>query len=197
MNASAPRRERGLRERIIDTATRMFAEHGFSGTSVRKLAEACGCTKPALYYYFDNKETLFREVVAIHMDRTSRMLAEAIDSPGPVRVRVHASVAAFVQYAQAEPIVMRLLQRIETKPEEGAPEVNIMATRELHLQMISNLLQQGIASGQLRLDVAPADCALVFAGTLSFQFEMALARGVWDAQQIHRTADLIFDGISA
>lgn len=196
MNAAAER-ERGLRERIIEIATRLFAEHGFSGTSVRKLVEACGCTKPALYYYFDNKETLFREVVAMHMDRTSRMIAEAVDGPGPVRARIHAAVAGFVAYARAEPTVMRLLQRIETQPEDGAPEVNIMATRELHLQMLSKLVQQGIESGQLRAGMAPLDCALVLAGALSFQFELALARDAWDEQQIHRTVDLIFDGISA
>lgn len=186
-----------LRARIVEVATRMFAEHGFSGTSVRNLAAECGCTKPALYYYFDSKEGLFREVARVHMDRTSRMIGEAVEGPGPVRERIRRSVEAFVEYARAEPMTMRLLQRIETQTEDGAPEINVMAMRELHVHMISTLLEQGIAAGQLRPGLEPLEAALVLAGTLSFQFEMALATGAWDEARIHRTIDLIFEGISA
>ena len=194
---SAKDAERGLRTRILEEATRMFAENGFSGTTVRQLVAACGCTKPALYYYFDSKETLFQEVVALHMNKTSELLRAIIASSGSIRERIHGSIGAFVAYARAEPLTMRLLQRIETRPEEGAPEIEIMATRELHLGMISTVIEQGIVSGQLRSDVVPLDSAMVLAGTMSFQFELALATGVWDVERIHRTVDLIFDGISA
>lgn len=187
---------RGLRERIIEAATRLFADNGFSGTSVRELVAACGCTKPALYYYFDSKETLFREVVALHVGKTSEMLRETIVGAGSVRERIHRSVSAFVDYARAQPVVMQLLQRVETQPEEGAPDVGSMATRELHLSMVSAVVSQGISSGQLRTDLIPRDSAMVLAGTLSYQFELALATGVWDVDRIHRTVDLIFDGIS-
>lgn len=190
------RGERDLRTRIIDAATRLFAEHGFSGTTIRQVVAACGCTKPALYYYFDSKETLFREVVALHLGTTSAMIRAAIEGEGPVRERLHQSVVTFVEYARAQPAVMRLLQRIETQPEDGAPDLAIMATRELQLDLISTLIAQGVASGQLRADVSPRDSAMVLAGTLSFQFELALATSVWDIERMHRTMDLIFDGIS-
>lgn len=188
---------RGLRERIIQTATELFADQGYAGTTVRQLVTASGCTKPALYYYFDNKETLFRHVVQLHMDTTSEMIREALDSPGTFRARIHRSVKAFVDYARSDPNIMRLLQRIETRLEDSAPDVNIMATRELHLQMLSRLIEQGIAAEELRADIASMDCALVLAGTLSFQFEMALATGVWDEDRLYRTVDLILDGIRA
>ena len=132
----------------------------------------------------------------MHMGKTSEMIRATVDGDGPVRARIHQSVGAFVDYARAQPVVMRLLQRIETQREEGAPDVGIMATRELHLDMISTLIEQGIASGQLREGVIPRDSAMVLAGTLSFQFELALVTGVWDVERIHRTMDLIFDGIS-
>ena len=197
--SASPRRvaERGeLRRRIVEEATQLFAEKGFSGTSIRQLVAACGCTKPALYYYFDSKETLFLEVVRMHMDRTSEMLEQTLTRPGSVRQRMRESVQSFIDYARAEPMTMRLLQRVETRAEEGAPEVSCMATRELHLGLLSTLIQQGIEDGQLRADVPPDECALVLAGAISFQFEMALATGEWDVARILRSLDLIFDGIS-
>jgi hypothetical protein len=63
--------------------------------------------------------------------------------------------------------------------------------------MISRLIERGIERGELRSDIIPLDCALVLAGSLSFQFELALGMDRWDRDQIRRTIDLIFQGIAA
>ena len=185
-----------LRERIVQIATRLFAEQGFSSTSVRQLVEASDCTKPALYYYFGSKEALFREVVELHLKAVSDLMRDLTRAEGSVRETAHSVMARFIDYAEANPAVMRLLQRIEMQPEEGAPQFNMQATRELHLQMLSELIQRGIARGEIRDHAAPQDCALILAGTMSFQCEMAAAAGDWDRERIHRVLDLIFDGIA-
>ncbi len=52
------------REKIIQVASRLFLENGYSATSVRQIAEAVGCTEAALYYHFrDGKRELLRAVV--------------------------------------------------------------------------------------------------------------------------------------
>lgn len=188
-----------LRERIVAEATRMFAEQGFSATSVRALAEACECTKPSLYYYFDSKETLFEQVVAMHTDMCSGVIERALRMSEEIGVReaVHATLEGYIDWAESNPCALRLLQRVETRPEEEAPAISCAASRELHLQMISNLIGRGIDAGELRDSIDPTDCALIVAGALSFQFEMAVGAGRWDREQIHRTVDLIFDGIAA
>lgn len=187
----------GLRARIIEEATRLFADQGFSATSMRQLVDACGCTKPSLYYYFDSKETLFLEVVELHMKACSSVIEALHDQRGSVRAAIDRAVDAYVSWAEANPLALRLLQRVETQPELDAPALNIGAARELHLQMISRLIERGIEAGEIRSDIVPLDGALVLAGSLSFQFEMALGLGRWDRVQIRRTIDLIFDGISA
>lgn len=197
MTSPAARHDRDLRARIIDVATRLFADQGFAATSVRQLVEACLCTKPSLYYYFDGKETLYREVVALHIEACSAVI-EALDGgDSGAREAIHNVVSSYIDWAEANPWALRLLQRIETRPEEGAPEFNIAASREFHLQLMAKLLERGIASGELRAEVDPFDCALVIAGSVSFQFEMDLAAGRWHRDRVHRTVDLIFDGISA
>lgn len=185
-----------LRERILREATRLFAERGFSGTTVREVVEACACTKPALYYHFGSKEALFREAVQSNIDDMNRMIGEWTGTSGPVRTTMHASIGAFVDYSEARPAAMRLLQRIELQPEDGAPEFNLMAMRELHLQMITGMIERGIAAGELRSNLDPLDAALVLAGAVSFQCEICLAGDSWDRDRLHRTIDLIFDGIT-
>jgi TetR/AcrR family transcriptional repressor of mexJK operon len=52
------------RQIIITAATRMFLEHGFSKTSMDKIAAAAPVSKATLYNHFDSKDTLLAEVVA-------------------------------------------------------------------------------------------------------------------------------------
>jgi AcrR family transcriptional regulator len=53
-------------------AERLFARHGYDKTSTKEIAEAARLTPPALYHYFDSKETLF---VATLGDRASKLMA--------------------------------------------------------------------------------------------------------------------------
>jgi AcrR family transcriptional regulator len=48
------------RRRIIEVALRLFGERGYEGASTRDIAAAAGVNAPALQYYFDNKEGVYR-----------------------------------------------------------------------------------------------------------------------------------------
>jgi len=48
---------------ILGVATRLFAEKGYGGASVREIAERAGVAKPTIYYYFKSKEGLLEEVL--------------------------------------------------------------------------------------------------------------------------------------
>jgi TetR/AcrR family transcriptional regulator, regulator of cefoperazone and chloramphenicol sensitivity len=48
------------RQRIIDAALKLFGEHGFHGASTRDIAAAASVNAPALQYYFENKEGLYK-----------------------------------------------------------------------------------------------------------------------------------------
>ena len=46
------------RAAILETAARLFLERGYRSTSLREIATLLKITKPALYYYFQNKEQI-------------------------------------------------------------------------------------------------------------------------------------------
>lgn len=51
------------REKILDSALKHFAAHGYHKTTLRDVARELGLGETALYYYFPNKEQLFRESI--------------------------------------------------------------------------------------------------------------------------------------
>jgi AcrR family transcriptional regulator len=65
----APLRTRGLRDAgrtqaaILAAATREFARHGMGGARVDRIAARAKTNKRMLYYYFGNKDALFRAVL--------------------------------------------------------------------------------------------------------------------------------------
>ena len=52
------------RERLLDTAERLFAERGFDGTSVREITDTAAANLGAVNYHFRSKESLYAEVFA-------------------------------------------------------------------------------------------------------------------------------------
>jgi AcrR family transcriptional regulator len=56
-------REPGTREYILSVASRLFSERGFASVSIRDICEEAGVTPPTIYYYFDNKDKLFENVI--------------------------------------------------------------------------------------------------------------------------------------
>ena len=52
-----------VREYLLDTATRLFAERGIAATTVAQIASAAGVTSALVHYYFTNRERLLDAVV--------------------------------------------------------------------------------------------------------------------------------------
>ncbi|MBC2836709.1 TetR/AcrR family transcriptional regulator [Paragemmobacter straminiformis] len=82
--------------RILDGALRVFAQAGYSGTTMDAVAAAAGLSKPTLYQYFPSKEDLFQ---AMMLGLRDKMMA-VFDHPSP-KGMVHDLHAFAWDYADA------------------------------------------------------------------------------------------------
>ncbi|GAB2777744.1 TetR family transcriptional regulator [Amycolatopsis magusensis] len=62
-------RGEATRQRILDVATREFAEHGIAGARIERIVAAARTNKAQLYAYFGNKEGLFDAIFAGSLER--------------------------------------------------------------------------------------------------------------------------------
>ena len=60
------------RDKVLDAATRLFWEKGYTGTSVNALVQATGLGKRSMYQEFGSKENLFRECLQNYMFNLNR-----------------------------------------------------------------------------------------------------------------------------
>jgi AcrR family transcriptional regulator len=71
---------RTAREQLLDAAARVFAERGYRGASVERIAAEAGVTKGALYWNFESKADLFFSLLDERVDKRVRMLVEATEA---------------------------------------------------------------------------------------------------------------------
>src|SRR5205823_14205387 len=97
------------REEILETATELFAEHGFSDAVTQALADRLGVGKGTIYRHFPSKRALFLAAA----DRVMRKMQEQINA----RVagiddqleRLERAIATFLQFFAEHPSFVELL----------------------------------------------------------------------------------------
>ncbi|NYH78327.1 MULTISPECIES: TetR/AcrR family transcriptional regulator [Actinopolyspora] len=70
------------RRQILDGSRACFARHGYEGATVRRLEEATGLSRGAIFHHFKDKESLF---LALAEDDAERM-ADVVAQQGLVQV---------------------------------------------------------------------------------------------------------------
>jgi len=88
------------RERLLDAAEHLFAEHGLEGPSLRSITAAAGTNLASVHYHFGSKDALVRAVFARRLEPLNeeriRLLAAAEDTAEGGSPALEAIVEAFV-----------------------------------------------------------------------------------------------------
>jgi len=134
--------------RLLDSAVRAFAEHGFEGTTTRQICAGAGLSSAALYVYFGSKEELLYEISMIGHEEALGVLREAVEKSGadPVE-RLRAAVHAFVLYHAEHYTLARVIQyelRV-LSPEHLTTVLTIR--REIH-QALRSAIEAGVRAGR-------------------------------------------------
>ena len=118
-SAAEPADERETTDRLLDTAERLFGEHGFDGVGMRALAEEAKVNLGATTYHYGSKEALYIETFMRRFRPANaerlRLLREARASAGgrplPVETIVDCMVRPPYRLGLAHPDFHALLAR--------------------------------------------------------------------------------------
>jgi AcrR family transcriptional regulator len=111
MNQPAEPQGRPRKEEILDVATRLFAEHGYDGTSMNDVAERVGMRKASLFYHFSTKDTLYEAVLERLVASLQLALETIYASQGTIADRLDAVTERVVTTLSSHPYAARLLLR--------------------------------------------------------------------------------------
>ncbi len=101
-------RGRATRAHLIEVATRLFAEHGYDGTSIDAVLTESGVSRGSLYHHFPGKEALFWAVMEDVGDRAGQQGEDAMrDAPDPVAA-LRAGGLVWIRMA-GDPVVRQIM----------------------------------------------------------------------------------------
>jgi TetR/AcrR family transcriptional regulator len=141
------------RTAILKAAAHEFAEHGIAGARTDAIAREAGVNKALLYYYFEDKETLYGSVLENAFSGLKSKVFQVLDGPLPPRDKILAYVGAYFDFIASNQLYPRLMQREMMRAREGESqhfEKMVKAYIQPIFVRVSQVLQEGIAGGQFR-----------------------------------------------
>ena len=91
------------KQNIIRSATRLFAEQGFEGTTTLQIANEAGITEPLIYYHFKGKDDLFSHILETSFKKYFSGLEALEKEPGTQFQRIEALLDFHFQFIEEMP----------------------------------------------------------------------------------------------
>jgi AcrR family transcriptional regulator len=112
----------GTRRAIFAAAAEAFSRHGFNGVVVDDIARAAGVNKAMIYYHFEDKLALYREIVRDMLRRAGASVSAIADSADPAEQKIARWIETFVALSEERPYFPPLMMR---ELAEGAPQLDL------------------------------------------------------------------------
>lgn len=68
--------DQSVRDRLLESARHEFSAHGYEKASLRQISAGAGVTTGAVYFFFQNKEELFEQVVGETLKKLTALSGE-------------------------------------------------------------------------------------------------------------------------
>ena len=158
------------REQLLKKALALFSKKGYAATTLQDIATEAEVTRGAIYWHFGSKAELYNTLIREYSERGNLIVQQAAAEGGSlldILRRVFVRQLALVETSREMRAVMEL-QLFKTGP---VPELAEGRQQQIEagvglIEMLTGIMEQGIAAGLLRPDVSAEDMARAY---LAFQ----------------------------
>jgi len=154
------RRRAETRERIFRAALGLFAEHGFTATTVEEITEAADVGKGTFFNYFRNKEDVLSALAEVQLDKYAHAIRAAESGALTPRQALRELWLRLPEEpGRSQPLVRSLMVVFLTSP----PVREKMSHSLEHARkMLARLFASAQERGEARRDCPPRELALAF-----------------------------------
>ncbi|MEU8620451.1 TetR/AcrR family transcriptional regulator [Streptomyces sp. NPDC048623] len=140
----------GTRGKILEAALALYAELGFYGTSIRRIADQVGINSATLYSHYPSKEHVLAELVRVGHRELHGRLTTAVEAvppadgaTGQLAALVRAHVGVHVDYPLLAVVTNSELHALS--PEHAAPSLELRAACR---RLLLGILERGVKDGE-------------------------------------------------
>lgn len=151
-----------MRSQILDVTERLLVETGDeAAVSIRAIAQGCGCTPPAIYMHFEDKDALIGEVCDRRFAELNAVFDEATKGLDDPLTELREMGRGYVRFGTENPEAYRLLMMTKQEDDWSDTWTTDEPTQgDLAFMRLVNKVGQCIAEGALR-ETEPLRAAIV------------------------------------
>jgi len=137
------------RDRLLAAAALEFAARGFAGANVDRIARAAGVNKAMIYYHFDSKSALYREILGDMFRAVSARVRGVADSNTTPEDKLRGFIEAIAGEAEARPHFPPIWFR---EIAEGGSHLDDRTLGDITaiVTMLAGILREGVAAGRFQ-----------------------------------------------
>lgn len=139
---------------IFQAALKLFAQNGYEGTRIDKIASEVGINKASLYFHFKSKEELFKElfyhIISKYREKMKSIVLE--DQDLSIKDRLTTIYTEYLEYNWGNP-EMEFWNRVYYLPPAFLREEIISITSDTKKEFVADLvkiMEEGILRKELR-----------------------------------------------
>lgn len=134
------------KERILKSATKLFREKGYDGTSINEIIQHAGVSKGSLYYYFPSKQAILYEIAAKSIKSTNpffKQISELDLSPIEKIKKISRShIISVLNNLDFIAVGLHDVNKLE-EPYKSS----YISMRDQYQQVVATIIQEGIKEG--------------------------------------------------
>ncbi|MFT4189028.1 MAG: TetR/AcrR family transcriptional regulator [Aeromicrobium sp.] len=183
----------GTKKALVQSARRLFADHGYAGTSLDEIVAASRVTKGAFYHHFRSKLALFDTVFTELQDVAIERIRNAQDAEKDPWDKARAGLRAYLDVSR-DPEFRRVCMQ-EAPVALGQEAFNEAERRTSH-GLISDNVSQLLAEMGVE-DMDPEALAAVFHGAIRSSAEFVADSSDPDlaSEQVEQSINLIMSAL--
>jgi AcrR family transcriptional regulator len=147
------------RERILASAARLFAEHGFEGASMPAIAKASGITAGAIYKHFKSKGELLLEVVKRSFESTPLFIQNL--APGNDATALPRLASVYTQ-PELKPVRQLSIEVHSAASKDSEVRELLALSNEVAIKLIRDTIALAQRAGKLDAKLNPDFTARLF-----------------------------------
>lgn len=196
---------RETQSRLLKTAVRLFARHGYHGVSVDAIVSACKVNKRMVYHYFGSKENLYRECLLTVYQRLETQELAVMDNPEDPEKVLTEVIRAYFSFHARNPEFVRLLLWENLNNGKAIAKVKRLLSKHPALSGLRRVLELGVEQKKFRGDIRAEELLIQIIGlsfiyhsnrhTLSQALSLDLASPAVQNRGRDAAIQLVLDGI--
>lgn len=142
-----------LKEKIMETAWKLFYEQGYTATTVNEIIEKAGTSKGGFYYYFKAKDELLNSLYYF-FDREYKKYYAGMDHSLNHIMQLK-QLNQYVFYFIEANVKVDLLSALYQSQLAAKKQTHFLDPNRYYLKLLKKLMTDGQRLGEVRSDISP------------------------------------------